>query len=80
MKLDIPDDILTSSGLTAADCLIELSVHLYAARRISLAQALRLARLDRFAFESQLARRNISLYTVDDLREDIATLHELGRL
>ena len=60
MKLEIPDDILKSSGLTEEDCLIELSVRLYADRRISLAQALRLSRLDRFAFESQLARRDIS--------------------
>ena len=49
-------------------------------RRISLAQALRLSRLDRFAFESQLVRRDVSLYTVDDLCEDVETLKELGRL
>ena len=80
MKLEIPDDILQSSRVTEEDCLIELSVRLYADRRISLAQALRLARLDRLAFERQLARRDISLYTVDDLREDVETLKELGRL
>ena len=80
MKLEIPDDILKSSRLTEEDCLIELSVRLYADRRISLAQALRLSRLDRLAFASQLARRDISLYTVDDLREDVETLKELGRL
>jgi predicted HTH domain antitoxin len=79
MKLDIPDDIMQSSGLTEEDCLIELSVRLYADRRLSLAQALRLAGLDRFAFERQLAWRNISLYTVDDLHEDVATLKDLGR-
>jgi len=80
MKLEIPDDILTASGVTEKECLIELSVRLYADRRISLAQALRLSGLDRLAFEAQLAQRNISLYTVSDLHEDVETLKKLGRL
>ena len=80
MRLEIPDDIMRVSGLTEQDCLIELSVHLYASRRLSLGQALRLSGLDRFEFERQLAQRNISLYTVDDLHEDIETLRQLGRL
>ena len=80
MKLEIPDEIVKTSGLTEADCLIGLSVGLYADRRISLAQALRLTGVDRFEFDRQLAQRNISLYTVDDLYEDVATLKELGRL
>lgn len=80
MKVEIPDDIMQASGLTEEDYRIELSVRLYAARRISLAQALRLSGLDRFAFEAHLAQRDISLYTVDDLREDVETLKELGRL
>ena len=70
---------MQASGLTEEDCRIELSVRLYAARRISLAQALRLSNLDRFAFEAQLAQRDISLYTVNDLYEDVETLKELGR-
>lgn len=80
MRLDIPDDIMKVSGLTEQDCLIELSVHLYASRRFSLGQSLRLSGLDRFEFERQLAQRDISLYTVDDLHEDVKTLRELGRL
>lgn len=80
MKLEIPDDILTASGVTEEECLIELSVRLYADRRISLAQALRLSGLDRLAFEAQLAQRNITLYTVSDLHEDVETLKKLGRL
>ena len=80
MKLEIPDDIMKSSGLTAEDCLIELGVRLYADRRISLVQALRLCGLNRFEFEKQLARRDVSLYTVDDLHEDVETLQDLGRL
>ena len=80
MKLAIPDDILKASGVTEADCLIALSVRLYADRRISLAQALRLSGLDRLAFERQLAQRDVTLYTVSDLHEDVDTLKKLGRL
>jgi predicted HTH domain antitoxin len=80
MRLEIPDDILQGFGLTEQDCLSELSVHLYASRHLCLGQALRLSGLNRFDFERQLAQRDISLYTVDDLHEDVETLRELGRL
>lgn len=76
----IPDDILEAAGLTARDCLIELAVHLYAQRRITIGQALRLSRLSRTEFEKELARRDISLYSVEDLNHDVAALKELGRL
>ena len=67
-------------SLTEEDCRIELGVRLYADRRISLAQALRLSGLNRGEFARQLADRDVSLYTVDDLRDDVETLKTLGRL
>ena len=79
-ELTIPDDILEAAGLTEGDCLIELAVHLYTERRITLSQALRLSQLSRTELEEELARRNISLYTVEDLNRDVAVLKELGRL
>jgi predicted HTH domain antitoxin len=79
-ELTIPDDILEAAGLTERDCLIELAVHLYAERRITLGQALRLSQLTRAELEKELARRDISLYTVEDLSRDVAALKELGRL
>ena len=79
-ELTIPDDILEAAGLTERDCLIELAVHLYAERRITLRQALRLAQLSRAELMKELARRDISLYTVEDLNSDVAALKELGRL
>ena len=79
-ELTIPDDILEAAGLTERECLIELAVQLYAQRRITIAQALRLSRLNRLDFEKELARREISLYSVDDLNHDVAALKELGRL
>ena len=80
MKLEIPEDILQAAGMTESDCLAELAVHLYADRRVSFAQALRLCGLKRAEFEKELARRDIALYTLDDLHEDVETLKDLGRL
>jgi predicted HTH domain antitoxin len=78
--LKIPEDIIKAVGLTERECLIELAVHFYAERRIKLGHALRLSGLSRLDFEKELAQRDISLYTVRDLHDDIAALRELGRL
>ena len=78
--LKIPDDIVKATGRTEHEFLVELAVHLYAERRLKLGHALRLSGLGRLEFENELAQRNISLYTVDDLHDDVATLKELGRL
>ncbi len=80
MKLEIPEDILQAAGMTEKDCLAELAVHLYANRRISFAQALRLSGLKRAEFEEELARRHVAVYNVDDLDDDVETLKSMGRL
>lgn len=79
-RLSIPDGILEAAGLTERECLIELAVQLYAQRRIKIGHALRLSQLTRQEFEQELARHDISLYSVDDLNADVAALKELGRL
>ncbi|HSF15797.1 MAG TPA: UPF0175 family protein [Vicinamibacteria bacterium] len=79
-KLSIPEDILKSAGLTERECLIELAVQFYAQRRLAIGEALRLSGLTRSELEKELARREISLYSVEDLRHDVAELEELGRL
>jgi predicted HTH domain antitoxin len=79
-ELTIPADILEAAGLTEADCLVALAVHLYAERRIAIGQALRLSRLSRPEFAEELARREISLYSLEDLENDVAALKELGRM
>jgi len=80
VNLRIPDDILEASGLTERECLVELAVHLYAQRRLKIGQALRLCGLTRMEFEAELAKRDISLYSVEDLERDVSQLEELGRL
>ncbi len=80
MKLEIPADIVASAHLTEKDCLVELGVRLYADQRITFGEALRLSGLTRIDFERELARRQVSLYSVDDLHEDVETLQKLNRL
>lgn len=80
MNIEVPDDILKKAGLSERDCVLELALHLYGDRRISLGNALRLSGLKRAAFEEALARHNIALYSLADLRADVGTLKDLGRL
>jgi predicted HTH domain antitoxin len=80
MKLTIPDDLLEAARLTEAEMLQELAVTLFQKERLTLAQAARLAGLDRRAFQRLLASRQISLhYDVPELEADLRTLRDMGR-
>lgn len=79
--LEIPRDILDSARLTVPELKIELAIYLYAQGRLSVGKARELADVTLWEFRQLLASRRISPhYDVADLDEDIATLHELGRL
>lgn len=54
---------------------------LYEKERITLAQASRLARMDRLKFQRLLASRGLYIhYGVEDFEQDLETLNRLGRL
>ena len=54
---------------------------LFQKEKITLAQASRLAGINRFRFQHLLASREISVhYDVEDFEEDLDTLKRLGRL
>ncbi len=79
--LEIPQDILDSARLTLNDLKVELAVHLYAQGRLSIGKAHELAGRSLWEFRQILASRGIAPHhDVADLQEDMATLHELGRL
>ena len=60
---------------------VELAVSLYAQNRLSIGKARELAGMSLWEFRQLLASRRISAhYDADDLKEDITTLHELGRI
>jgi predicted HTH domain antitoxin len=80
-KVEIPQDVLTSARLTAQGVKVELAVHLYAVRRLSIGKARELAGLSPWQFRQILASRQIPAhYDVEDLEDDVRTLESLGRL
>ncbi len=81
MTLTIPDDLLSTTRMSEKEILQELAVTLFTREKLTLAQASRLAQLNRYQFQHLLASRNISIhYDVAEFEEDIATLNRLGRL
>ncbi len=79
--LEIPQEILDSARLTIDELKTEIAISLYAQGRISVGKARELANMSLWEFRQLLAVRRISPhYDESDLEEDMATLHELGRL
>ena len=62
MTLKIPDEFLTAAHMDERAILVELACHLFDIERLTLAQAARLAGMDRAAFEDELHDRHIAIY------------------
>ena len=78
--LEVPQEILDSARLTPSELKVEMALHLYAQRRLSIGKARELAGLTLWEFRQLLASRRIPPhYDEVDLEEDVATLRELGR-
>lgn len=76
--LAFDQDILDSARLTVEDAKVELAVHLYSQRRLSLGKARELAGMSLWTFRQLLAARQIPAhYDEDDLLADLATLRSL---
>ena len=79
--MEVSQDILDSARLTPAELKVEMAVHLYEQGRLSVGKARELADMTLWEFRQLLASRRISPhYDETDLDEDVATLHELGRV
>ena len=66
MTLTIPDDILGQAGLSEHDALVEFACRLFAAGKLALWPAARLASLSRSEMEDELRVRDIPVYRVTD--------------
>ena len=78
--LEVSQEILDSARLTPSELKVEMALHLYAQRRLSIGKARELAGLTLWEFRQLLASRRIPPhYDEVDLEEDVATLRELGR-
>ncbi|MBD2438466.1 UPF0175 family protein [Nostoc sp. FACHB-110] len=81
MSIFIPDEILAATRMTNAELKQEIAVMLFEKEKLTLAQASRLAQMNRIAFQHLLASRQIPVhYGVDDFEQDIKNLQEMGRL
>lgn len=79
--LEVSQDVLDSARMTPAELKVEMALHLYAQGRLSIGKARELAGMALWEFRQLLASRRIPPhYGTEDLDEDVATLHELGRL
>jgi predicted HTH domain antitoxin len=81
LSLEVPQDVLESARMSAADLKTELALALYAQQRLSIGKARELAGMSLWEFRQLLALRRIAPhYDEGDLAEDVKTLRELGRL
>ena len=80
MSIVIPDEILLSTRLTAAEIMQELALALFQREKLTLGQASHLAGVSQWQFQQLLGSRNIPIhYGIDDFEADLRTLDELRR-
>ena len=76
--LRVPEQILASAKISAADLLIEVAVYLYDGERLSLGQARALVQMDIISFQKELAKRDVNIkYDVNDFEDDLSSLKQL---
>jgi predicted HTH domain antitoxin len=80
MQVEIPDNALTSTGLTPDQVRLEVAVALYRDRKVSMGRAARLAGLPRIPFQRELAQRGVTVdYDVAEFEEDLRNISALVR-
>ena len=81
MSLVIPDEVLHTARMSAAELAQEIAVLLYQKEKLTLGQASRLADMSQLQFQFLLASRQIPVhYDVTEFEADLRTLQEMGRL
>jgi len=81
MSVTIPDEVLSAAHISERELKQELALTLFQQERLTLAQASRLAEMGQMAFQALLADRRIPIhYGIEEFREDLRTLRQMGRL
>ena len=76
MNLTLPDMPATAE-MTESDLRIELACALYARGKVTKVSGAELAGVDFFSFQTALAERQISSYTVEDLHGELAAMDRI---
>jgi predicted HTH domain antitoxin len=78
VAIELPRHLVNAAGITPEELKLELAIHLYETRRLSIGHARAMAGLSLWEFRQLLASRKISPhYDVVDLDEDMQTWAEL---
>jgi predicted HTH domain antitoxin len=81
MPVTISDDVLAAAHMSEPEIRRELALALFQQEKLTLGQARRLAGLSHLDFQALLAERQIPIhYGVEEFRQDLRTLREMGRL
>ena len=76
----IADELVEATGLSEGELRLEIAVTLFAAERLTLGQASRLAEIPQAGFLRELGARKIPVhYDVEALEDDLRTIEELRR-
>jgi predicted HTH domain antitoxin len=76
MIVEIPDQIIKQSGLSAEEILLKVALVLFQEEKLTLGQASRLAGLHQFEFQKELAKRGIPVhYGQEDFENDLRTVN-----
>jgi predicted HTH domain antitoxin len=79
MTIELPDVNIGSQPLTSEQARIELACALYAAWKVSMSQAVKIAGMSRILFWNELGKRKIPRhYRVEDFEHDMRVLEELA--
>ncbi|HEX9924507.1 MAG TPA: UPF0175 family protein [Anaerolineae bacterium] len=78
ITIELPRHLVDAAKITPDELKIELAIHLYEQRRLSIGHAREMADLSLWEFRQLLASRKISPhYDVPDLDDDMQTWDEL---
>jgi predicted HTH domain antitoxin len=78
MGLTIPAEVIEQSNMSPAELLLEFAIFLYIREKLTLAQAARLSKLNRIAFQKELAKRKFAInLSAEDLKQELSLLQEI---
>ncbi len=81
MPLTISDEILAAAHITELELKQELALTLFQQERLTLGRASSLAGMSQLEFQQLLADRRIPIhYGVEEFKQDLETLRQMGRL
>ena len=75
MIVEIPDQVVAQSGLSAKDILLKVALVLFQEEKLTIGQASKVAGLHQFEFQKELAEREIPVhYGEEDYERDLQTI------